>query len=1280
MSEAEDLNEVNLAVESVPAYQRVTSSGTVVQVKGYVRTDNSAVTDRAKHSPGRPSMAASSGRFPGDRAIPVWPDAGKTSAKQTKDSVSYEGIEETGVVDQAILDEEVPVALEIMKGLPQNSSMKKLISILSSVSSASLSDDPPFDPNVIELAMGVVRVTGYSYVSKKTGKVVRVDPYTQMRRLITGLGGMEMAARKGITPDLLDKAFPGYQMKERTFKATDKTPTSLRSISPSRLSKKDQKLLTELNNLPIDREISIPAPRGATADMMKRAMTEVHPTAAIRNAKEGSRVVRGNESWERATDGLWYKLPRRNSKGIDDKEFTRRLISKAGNLQLTQGKPVSRKTYPMSNVDLDGLNQNSRNYADAMRFSKALTPVFNNIPEGVADSINGNLDFRRVNEPDSKSFPGMTRVTSTKTNDFYPKMAITINPDMEADLMSTLPKQQRSGYNVQTPLHPLETLMAGESATYISKLLDERAPSDMVDRMYARFNRIYDKNIKSDDGDYSGMSGRAGWIARINGERPEELTDEISEKLSVHGTRSSEAFLAEAWTEYVGSAAPRDLSAQIGRAFQDTMDEFSDYLFKNNWVDASEIPERTYTRNREANLTNKLRDAVDGDSIEVHEVNLAPRDLRSVLTSNEKYVNISDEFGNPKFVATVWQEGDVMGIEALDYPMLDPEDMDNGVPGDYLPFVMSSIGDRQYESPLEIAYNPATRQKTYADYINKETALQTLAAIEEHQATQGISRIEVSPRAGEDSVLYAQADYLFDPDATDVAEISAMLGDIQDLITIAQKDAGEGYFIFPKTKLRQLKTQANKMQRNLAADPATWPTPKQISDLGRFDEVGTSPGDIVMNRYSWSGVKQLKNTEAVTPPKVTASELGEAARAIDGTEISNFSKGMTPILDKIAARHADNFPNAKTSVTGNKTGHRLTIKDGNGKNIADIQVDVDETDGTVRWSNQHAPANRNEAILSFDLTNHLENVYQESNLKRLVQTADAEDPVGGYALATQGYDWSDFVERMAIQDKINEAVDQQIEQMEAIYVAAASVNARGSSTEDLVNQQARARQEVEEVRSSLQAQAAALMQKFDDDPMGPTPFELSQFGKAEAYEASNRARATGVRFDSNSNTFLPVYGEGQTPGELTSDERREQWLRERKERLQGGLVQQMLDIDGDATHDSFIEFAGKQLLTFGQYDMFKTLEGYWDWATDSTNPSLRKYSVGLLFMLIRLLPAGVGRGALLSLTNKVTKKIKSSNPEDWPSQAEIDSLLSKVKEKIPQETLDKLGNINAQSL
>ena len=113
-------------------------------------------------------------------------------------------------------------------------------------------------------------------------------------------------------------------------------------------------------------------------------------------------------------------------------------------------------------------------------------------------------------------------------------------------------------------------------------------------------------------------------------------------------------------------------------------------------------------------------------------------------------------------------------------------------------------------------------------------------------------------------------------------------------------------------------------------------------------------------------------------------------------------------------------------------------------------------------------------------------------------------------------------------------------------------------------------------------------------------------------------------------------------------------------------------LDGDAIHDSFVEFVGKQALTGGMYGWYKTLGGYWKWAADSYNPSARKSSVSLLFMLLRLLPASLLRGGLMMTTNALVKKIKSPRPEDWPSPEEIADVIEDIEKYIPDEKLRQL--------
>ena len=88
----DNIEDIELASQ-VKSYQKRTQGGKVVTVRAYTRvnTDNNAVTERARNNPARPRIAASSGRFPGDRALPMFPDAGKTVQDNQEDKVEYEG-------------------------------------------------------------------------------------------------------------------------------------------------------------------------------------------------------------------------------------------------------------------------------------------------------------------------------------------------------------------------------------------------------------------------------------------------------------------------------------------------------------------------------------------------------------------------------------------------------------------------------------------------------------------------------------------------------------------------------------------------------------------------------------------------------------------------------------------------------------------------------------------------------------------------------------------------------------------------------------------------------------------------------------------------------------------------------------------------------------------------------------------------------------------------------------------------------------------------------------
>ncbi len=361
----DNLEDVELASQ-VKSYQKRTQGGKVVTVRAYTRvnTDNNAVTERARNNPARPRIAASSGRFPGDRALPMFPDAGKTVQDNQEDKVEYEGLEDTGVVDQTALDKDVPIALKVLANLPTNPALKKLISILQGLSSVELSVDPAFDPDVVELARGIVKVSGYSYVSPKTGKIVRVNPYTQLRSLINALGGPMMSAKKGITADLLDKALPGYEVKSKVFQAKKVTSKSSRVAKAASVSK--SKVAEKLNNIQLPREFDLQPPRPGE-NYLSSAMRASHPLQAVRNGLEGSSVTRGSDTWVRAVDGLWYRTPRKNNKGIDDKALTQRLAERGGSISFSPAEPMRRKSFPMSKVDYSDIDPDSPNAVAAAK-------------------------------------------------------------------------------------------------------------------------------------------------------------------------------------------------------------------------------------------------------------------------------------------------------------------------------------------------------------------------------------------------------------------------------------------------------------------------------------------------------------------------------------------------------------------------------------------------------------------------------------------------------------------------------------------------------------------------------------------------------------------------------------------------------------------------------------------------------------------------------------------------------------------------------------------------
>lgn len=1382
---------VELAATNVESYQRRTDSGKVVTVRGYVRTDHSAVTDRAKQAPGRPRVAAASGRFPGDRAIPVWPDAGKV--KHPEDSldekaVQYEGIEDTGEVNQEGLDAEVPVMLEILPNLPSNPALNKFIGILKTLTNVSLTDDPATDLNVLELAKGIVRVTGYSYVSKKTGKVVRVDPYTQMRRLVSFLGGPVMAAKKGITPDLVDRSLPGFQMKDKVFSAK----ATAHKVTPN-LGKLKRNYDPTDNR--IDRIINIPNPKPGD-NAFQRALSPTHPLEAVRVSREGSRVVRGSESWVRANDGMWYKMPRRNNRGINDRELTKRLTSKGAQIEVRQGNPVERRQYPTSKVDTSTINPRSANYADSVRYHKSLDPAIQNMPPGIADSLNGHLKVERSPaNREISSFDGMVRTRATRTNNFYPDIVVRPNPEYEQDLMKSLPKQQREGYSVPSTLHPMETVMARETSVFTETLLNNRAPTDITDRMYDRLNNVYDRHVRKDGGDYIGLSGKDGWMARMTGDRSDELKGEIREKLSMSAWKSPEDFLAEAWTEYVANPEPRPIARDMGRAFQDAMEEFDDYMFRRKYADASEIPDRVVDSNIRKTPSRRVSDVIGGAEDHYRETNLAPRDLRSVLTHSSKYYDIRDDNGNPLFDAEVYREGDTASIATVSLPMVSSEDMPDPTPDIH---IISRANGAYYISDPEQDWNDAIlQQQVYSKYINQERALKAIEATEEVLVSEGVRKLTSQPRAGEDSIIYARAGYRFDPETTDVQEIHTMLNDLSDLLDTIDPDQKDGFFVMTPREYRSTRTKVTKLQNSVTADPETWVTPEDIANIGKKDTLDRSLGEAVLDRYSWNGVKNPDipgDSDTYDPnvlPPVNASTIGGAARALSS---DGDVRDIQRLTDSVLDRHRESFPDATSSVTGTAAQHAIHAADSDGNTLFHVDVTRNE-DGSISWSNVQGQSTREGAILSFEMSDYLETTYQNAGVTALRQTPREDiEPMESYALAMQGYDWDTPPTPDELSSIMEMIIEDQMRDYETKMNNAVSLRNANNPMEEIVKAQERVRRDVEQRRESLRQQAGTLIAKYDDDPKGPMPFEVVNLGKTDTHELNQAIANTPEVRDSAPSKMLnalgpddnPVPGvvvektaDGRTivhttdlsgnstsfedlsedsqkvlgnlgefmnftdyrrafdldddpdvvmrsieagdplfdvrdsgasyptaqklidegitdpsalytmrrpsqkgasssyvlPARLAYESEENQLLRLREGALQreGSTLQQMTSIDGDALHDSWIEFGIKNALTFGGYNMMKTMSGMWSWASNSDNPSFRKQSVGLLFILLRLLPSSVWRGAVLQVAHQLTRRISSPDPQDWPSRHEIESAIDDIRNQLPSSVLNQLG-------
>lgn len=1341
MNEQDNEEFIELAgVSDIKSYQRRTQSGKVVTVRGYVRTDNSAVADRAKASPGRPGTASTGGRFPSDRSLPLFPDAGKTfkekEAASTK--VEYEGLPNTGVVDQDALDKEVPIALEILPNLPTNPAMKKLISILRGLTTVSLSEDPSFDPEILELAKrGIVRVKGYSYVSKKTGKLVRVNPYTQVRALVSALGGPDMAARKGITPDLIDKAMPGWDIKNKAFK--EKVP----DVKPTRAQTRRSKasVAKELNEIQVDRTFDVPAPKPGENFMVK-AMSPSNPLAAVRNAKEGSTVSRDNDTWVRGMDNKWYKTPRRTVNGIDDKELTKRIASKGGRVKLTQGDPVVRKDFVDSKVNYDILNPNSVNYSQSVRYSKALEAVYRNFPEGVADSLTGNLEVRRQSGDKDKDYTSMTKVTSTRANNHYPKMVVNPNPAFEKDIIKAVPKQQQAGFLVPSTLHPLETVMARESANFTEKLIEVRAPNQMTERMYDRMSAAYDKHIKNDDGDYSGLSGKEGWIARLTGDRSDELKQEIQEKLSMSALESPEDFLAESWTEFVGNPSPRALSRAVAEEFQNTMVEFSDYLFKNNWADATEIPEKTFERTTKKSAARKVSDVIGGSEANIVETNMAPRDLRSVLRSESKYLDIRDDNGNPMFDAHIQRDGDTANISSLNFPLAKTTQQPTGVPKvnpDYFRVEEEAL---YFETPEDLLKGGKANQRRYADFIDQERALLAIEAVEETMFSEGVRRFEIDTKPGEDSVLYARAGYIFDPNDTDVYEIQTILNDIRDSLDGNVALIRDSYFPIPKSQQRSIRTKINKLDREMTADPATWPTPQEIAQLGKTSLTKRSIGEAALEGHSWAGVKTLDGDKytkvgevslegsyedlakqdykkSIIASRPSASAISKAARAISERKAREVSldvkdakqavpdtstataapkkptmsedekksmallhEALTDLSLDVLSRHQDTFADAKVIVKGPLDEHSILIKDKNGRTAFRIGIEKNPNGDFIWTGPTFDKDNMNSAFLAFDMTDELEMSYKQSDVKFLWKYPEKKDAVANYALSAAGFNWATPPSREELSTIFEMERRTLTDEARRVYEMEAVAKTKDGSIEDMVKAQGYVDSKVQQFNDNLEARMNTYLDIFDNDPSGLTPFEVGMIAKKEARELRKQAAIASGKIQPSSNqkqvnnNNLPGVATGQGTGNNSSTSTGSSSSSSSKSSSSTSGGSGLPKVQGEGTPDerpktkldTYPEFIAKQMATFGAYGMYKSMSGYWDWASNVYNPSARKSSVALLFMLLRLLPASVARGALMGTVNTMVKRIRSPRPDDWPSPSEIRELVEEVQNKTAGQT------------
>lgn len=248
--------------EDVRAYQRRSSSGKLVTVHAHQRT-NADVGAEVRKLPGRPPMAAQGGQFANGRSLPnIWvapppapatvtlkdgtklpdpgvPDPAKVHAKGLADKFrGTPGADKAVAALDKLHGQPVPAPKAAPKAARKTppapaggplrvdpTSLKvsghhdKLKVSPDTLKVVGLAKALLGDPDVIGLAGShAVHVSSYKRTSK-TGQTYDVEAYTQMRELISALGGPELAAHKGITKSLFKDLIPDHPEHGSAFDA-----------------------------------------------------------------------------------------------------------------------------------------------------------------------------------------------------------------------------------------------------------------------------------------------------------------------------------------------------------------------------------------------------------------------------------------------------------------------------------------------------------------------------------------------------------------------------------------------------------------------------------------------------------------------------------------------------------------------------------------------------------------------------------------------------------------------------------------------------------------------------------------------------------------------------------------------------------------------------------------------------------------------------------------------------------------------------------------------------